>query len=148
MSIEKRRFIRFSLDIPAARFNEDGEKVHIMINQISIGGCLLDWEGVISVGDEFRMEVLLPNRNYLPLSCKAVYRFSGRGIGVKFMDISQFEQELIAGIISESLESAGLPVLVDPFSQPPRFLENNERKRNIPQINDDEDILENTIASE
>ncbi len=146
MSIEKRRFIRFSLDIPAVRFNNDGEPIHIMINQISIGGCFLDWEDSLLIGQEFRLEILLPNKNYLPLACKAVYRFNGKGIGVKFVDIFQFEQELIAEIISDNLESAGLPVLVDPFIQPPRFIE-EKRNRKHQNVQEDE-LLDIAIATE
>lgn len=148
MSIEKRRFIRFSLDIPAIRFNNDGEPIHIMINQISVGGCLLDWEDSICAGDEFRLEILLPNKNYLPLSGKAIYRFNGQGIGIKFTNISQFEQELIAGIISENLESAGLPVLVDPFTQPPQFVEENRKNNLFTKRQEEEDLLEKVIATE
>jgi hypothetical protein len=115
MSIEKRRYIRFSLDIPAIRFSKYGEALEVMINQISVGGCFIDWDESILVGDEFRMLIQLPNRNWLPLNCKALYRFADNGIGLKFLDITQFEQELISKIISRNLETQGLPLQVDPF---------------------------------
>ena len=103
MSIEKRRFIRFSLDIPVTRFAENGRPFPTYIRQVSVGGCMTDWEDDVYAGDEFRIEMQLPNKNKLPIMCKAIYRFAGKGLGVKFHDISQFEQELIAQIISENL---------------------------------------------
>jgi len=118
MGIEQRRHIRFSLDIAAVRYTRYGEAVETMISQISIGGCLAEWDENVYVGDEFRMLIELPNKNFLPLACKAMYKFADNGIGTKFLDITQFEQELLAKIISKTLEKQGLPLQVDPFAQP------------------------------
>ena len=119
MSINQRQHIRFSLDIPAIIYSKSGEKQETRLQQISIGGCFSEWEENVYVGDEFRMEIELPNRNYLPLHCKALYRFDQNGIGVKFVDICEFEQELIAKIIADKLEKEGVPLQVDPFVVPP-----------------------------
>lgn len=120
MSIEQRRFIRFSLDLPAYRNRENGDVYGMTIQQISIGGCLVEWDEETFVGDTFRLELELPNKNRLPLICKALYKFEGRGIGAKFVDITRFEQELVGQIISHSLEIDGLPLMVDPFSESPQ----------------------------
>ena len=150
MSIENRRFIRFSLDIPVTRFTENGRPIPTYIRQISVGGCMTDWEEDVYAGDEFRIEMQLPNKNRLPLMCKAIYRYSGKGIGIKFQDVSQFEQELIAQIISENLENEGLPVLVDPFTQPPKFteqaLKNDEIEAKEKRLQEDE-MIEEAIAT-
>ena len=69
------------------------------------------------------MEIELPNKNFLPLRCKALYRFENAGIGIKFVDISKFEQELIASIIANKLEQEGVPLHVDPFMVPPTLVE-------------------------
>lgn len=119
MSIEQRRFIRFSLDLPAYRYLENGDFYGTTVQQISIGGCLAEWDEETFVGDTFRLELELPNKNRLPLMCKALYKFEGRGIGAKFMDITRFEQELVGQVILHSLETDGLPLMVDPFSEPP-----------------------------
>ena len=89
-----------------------------MLQQISIGGCFTGWEENIFTGDEFRMEIPLPNGNRLPLACRAVYRFENTGVGVKFIDISQFEQSLVSKIITSKLAAEGLPLHIDPLSQP------------------------------
>lgn len=122
MSINQRQHIRFSLDIPAIIYSKFGEKQETRLEQISIGGCFTGWEENIYIGDEFRMEIELPNKNYLPLQCRALYRFDHTGIGVKFIDICEFEQELICKIIANKLEMEGVPLQVDPFVLPPTFV--------------------------
>ena len=122
MSINQRQHIRFSLDIPAFIFSKYGEKRETRLQQISIGGCFTGWEEDILIGDEFRMEIELPNKNYLPLHCKALYRFDHTGIGVKFVDICEFEQSLISRIIAGKLDDEGVPLQIDPFTVPPTFV--------------------------
>ncbi len=122
MSINQRQHIRFSLDIPAIIYSKFGEKQLTRLQQISIGGCFTDWDENILIGDEFRMEIELPNKNYLPLHCKALYRFEHTGIGVKFVEITKFEQSLISKIIAHKLENEGVPLQIDPFTLPPTFV--------------------------
>jgi PilZ domain len=147
MSIEQRRHVRFSLDIPAIRYTKYGERVGTVINQISIGGCLVEAEENIFVGEEFRLEVRLPNKNWLPLYCKVLYKAEDMGIGAKFLNITRFEQELLAKVISRSLEASNLPVQVSPFQNPSKT--NPKRE---PQITDrrakKEEILEQILSSE
>lgn len=123
MSINQRKHIRFSLDIPVTLQFKYGERQQAQLQQISIGGCFTGWEENIHVGDEFRMEIELPNKNFLPLECKALYRFDHTGIGVKFTDISRFEQELVTRIITHKLEQEGVPLQIDPFTLPPTVID-------------------------
>ena len=145
MTIEKRRHIRFSLDIPAIRYTRYGEAIPTVLYQISLGGCLAEWDENVYVGEEFRILIELPNKNFLPLKCKALYRFADNGIGTRFLDITQFEQELLSRIISNNLEKQGLPLQVDPFAQPKDF-----NKNKIPTLTDNrqrrEEILEDILS--
>lgn len=145
MTIEKRRHIRFSLDIPAIRYTRYGEAIPTVLHQISLGGCLAEWDENVYVGEEFRILIELPNKNFLPLKCKALYRFADNGIGTRFLDITQFEQELLSRIISNNLEKQGLPLQVDPFAQPKDF-----NKNKIPTLTDNrqrrEEILEDILS--
>ena len=143
MSISRRQHIRFSLDIPAVRYTKFGEKIQTLLSQISIGGCLAEWEDSLFTGDEFRLEIRLPNKNWLPLKCKVLYKSENNGVGVKFLDITRFEQELVAKIISDILAQEGLPIQVDPFGSPqkivdiitPRITDNRrEREEMLQQI--------------
>ncbi len=147
MTEYQRQHIRFSLDIPAVRYTKFGERIETVLLQISIGGGLAEWDENVYVGDEFRLEIRLPNKNWLPLKCKALYRFENNGVGIKFVDITRFEQELIARIISGSLAQEGLPMQIDPFAQPQRFTESS-----VPRLTDkrreQEAILERIMSSD
>lgn len=140
MSINQRRHTRFSLDIPAELITKFGERQVTLLQQISIGGCFTSWEENIYTGDEFRLEVELPNKNRLPLRCKAIYRFPETGIGVKFMDVTKFEQELLCKIISEHLRTEGIPVTVDPFEQPAAFFD-EKREPSITTARDQHELF-------
>jgi hypothetical protein len=148
MSISQRQHIRFSLDIPAWIFTKFGEKQQTLLQQISIGGCFTGWEENIYIGDEFRMEIQMPNGNYLPLHCKALYRFEHTGIGVKFVDITGFEQELVSQIIAARLDAEGVPLQVDAFSQPSTFTDESKAPR-ITDIREKTDaILERIMTTD
>lgn len=143
MNIEKRRYIRFSLDLQAYRRRENYDLLPTLVSQVSIGGCMIAWDENIFIGEKFRIELELPNKNRLPLLCRALYKFPGTGVGAKFVDITEFEQRLLGEIISHSLEDDGLPLLVDPFTIPPTYLS---------QASDNEEIFsrqrEDNIAEE
>src|SRR5687768_3380789 len=148
MSINQRRHTRFSLDFPAELITKFGERQVTLLQQISIGGCFTSWEENIYTGDEFRLEIELPNKNRLPLKCKAIYRFPDTGIGVKFIDITKFEQELLCRIISERLRVEGVPVHVDPFEQPAEYFD-QERKPHITTRRERHDaLLEEIMAGD
>ncbi|QQS41503.1 MAG: PilZ domain-containing protein [Acidobacteriota bacterium] len=121
MSINQRRHNRLAVDLPVFRFAKDGEKLETLIYQISVGGCLIAWDDTISQGEVFRMEIQLPNRNWLPLRCKAVYCFTDDAIGVQFEEITQFEQDLLVEIMSNKLTREGIPFNFDPYSPPSTY---------------------------
>ncbi|MEQ1606386.1 MAG: PilZ domain-containing protein [Pyrinomonadaceae bacterium] len=146
MSINQRQHIRFSLDIPAIIYTKFGERRETRLEQISIGGCFTAWEDDIYVGDEFRMEIELPNKNHLPLHCRALYRFDHAGIGVRFLNISGFEQELISRIIAHKLDMEGVPLQVDPFTLPPSFVTEDPSPR-ITEIREKRDTILERIMS-
>ena len=147
MSIEQRRHVRFSLDIPAIRYSKYGDASEILINQISIGGCLTEWEENVYIGDEFRLLIQLPNKNFLPLMCKVLYKFEGSGVGAQFLSITQFEQELLSKVISKNLEQQGLPVNVDPFAQPKKMASKNDAPRITDNRRQKEDILDGILSA-
>ena len=150
MSINQRQHIRFSLDIPAICHSKFGEKQETVLHQISIGGCLLEWDENLLTGEVFRLEIQLPNKNWLPLVCKVLYKFEDNGIGAKFIDITNFEQELVGKIIAHHLSQEGMPFQVDPFANPPKFAEEADRRQ--PKITDSrqqqDEILEKIMSSE
>ena len=110
-----------AVDLPAYRINANGEKLETLIYQIGVGGCLISWDESLQKGERFRMELQLPNLNWLPLSCKAVYCFTEDAVGVQFEDISKFEQDLLVEIMSNKLTRDGIPFEFDPYSPPKTF---------------------------
>ena len=148
MSINQRKHVRFSLDIPAILISKYGERQHTLLQQISIGGCFTDWEENIYAGDEFRLEIELPNKNRLPLSCKAVYRFEDTGIGVKFLNISEFEQSLVSKIIADRMDAEGVPLSVSPFDEPKRFKAEEPEPRIVTQRERQDAMLGEAMSSE
>lgn len=147
MSINQRQHIRFSLDIPATLITNHGERQETLLQQISIGGCFTDWEENIYPGDEFRLEIELPNKNRLPLKCKAMYRFENTGIGVTFVDVTPFEQKLISRVIENRIEIEGIPVTVDLFKQPSTFIGEDDYPQLSASRRDREKKLEEVMAS-
>jgi hypothetical protein len=147
MSNEQRRHIRFSLDIPAIRCTKYGEAVETTILQVSIGGCLVEWDENVYTGDEFRLLIQLPNKNFVPLLGKALYKFENNGIGTKFLDITQFEQELVSSIISHHLAQQGLPMQVDPFAVPRRLLI-NQTPRMSDERRERDEMLEKILSTD
>ncbi len=147
MPIEQRQHTRFSVEIPAVIFTKYGERQETVLQQISIGGCFTGWEENIFAGDEFRIEVVLPNGNRLPLLCKAVYRFENTGVGVRFIDITEFEQSLVAKIIIEKLRSEGMPTDVDLFTNS-AAAEKDQTPRITDARQEREDKLERVMSSE
>lgn len=146
MSIPQRQYIRFSLDLRVRIYDNYGQRREAGLTQVSIGGCFIDWDDEILVGDEFRMEMPLPDGNFLPLACKAIYRFEDMGIGIKFLDISQFEQQFISKIIEKRLEDEGVPLQIDPFNVPPRFI-NEEPSPRVIDIRQKRDLILERIMS-
>lgn len=147
MSIEQRRHIRFSLDIPAIRYTRYGEKFETSLTQISIGGCLIEADENLYIGDEIRLEIQLPNKNWLPLYCKVLYATEESGVGVKFLNITKFEQELVAKIISYNLEKSGLPLQINPFENPPKFRDSAEG-RFTDRRREREEMIEKIMSTE
>lgn len=147
MSIENRRYVRFLLDIPAVKHRADSQPSPTLIKQVSIGGCLTEWDDSVFPGDEYRLEVQLPNKNYLPLACKVIYKFENLGVGLKFPEIVQFEQELLSDVITEKLEQEGLPLFVDPFMLPSNYAEKQLSTADSKRMKQEE-MVEEAIASE
>ncbi len=126
MVSNKRQHIRLILDIPVFRFTRRNERISTMIYQVSIGGCLLEWDDAIGIDEEFRLEIKLPNENFLPVHCRVIYLFENDSIGIKFQDITKFEQELIAEVMKSNLTEEGIPVRIDPFSKHTEFMDYQE----------------------
>ncbi len=117
VSNESRQYIRFFITLQARRQLYGDRISPVLIKQISLGGCMVEWDENASIGEKIRIEVLLANGNWLPLIGKVLYRMPENGLGIKFQEITQFEQELLANLIQKQMERRGLPY-ENPFGLP------------------------------
>ncbi|MER3431130.1 MAG: hypothetical protein C4325_02850 [Blastocatellia bacterium] len=53
---------------------------------------------------------------------KALYRFEDTGIGARFIDITSFEQTLIAETINHRIAQERIPLIVDSFEAPKKYI--------------------------
>ena len=97
-------------------------------------------------GDLFRLEVELPNGNYVPFSCKAIYCLEEVGIGAKFLEATQFEKELLAKVIETKLENEDLPIVCDPMAAPARLFDRADPLRITDDVVIRESMLEEVMA--
>jgi PilZ domain len=117
VSNESRQFIRFSLTLQARRQVSSDRISPVLVKQISLGGCMVEWDENAAIGEKLRIEILLSNGNWLPLIGKVLYRMPENGLGIKFQEITQFEQELLANLIQKQMEKRGMPY-ENPFALP------------------------------
>lgn len=132
MSIEQRRYERFTIVLPAFRLMQNGERQSVALKQISILGCFLEWDEDLAIGDKFRLELVLPNQNRLPILCQTIYRLPDMGLGIKFVNVSRFEQDLISQLIVFEHEKNNLP-FKNPFNFPDTQIVEETTKNEIEQ---------------
>lgn len=134
MSESLRQFVRFPLDIEARICASTGERVDAVINEMSLGGCFFGSAWVETAGAAFRLEIRLPNGNWLPLNCVRVH--ARGGVGARFTEITGFEQNLLAQVIASASRSA-----VDPFSAPSEHSDIRIRRKVYSTSDSEEAIL-------
>lgn len=99
-----------SLNIPAFRINEEGEKRETIVQQINIDDFLIELEEKIEADEEFRIEVEMPNKNWLPLTCRVAERPEKEGNNYEMIDLTEFEIDLIGEILSYEGDLLDIPV--------------------------------------
>ena len=108
MLTERRKYQRYPLTLTTQKTEENGTVTELRILEMSVGGCFLQWFAGAELGDNFRLKIPLLNRNFLPVFCKVIYRFPNKGIGIKFVNLTKFEQDLIAEIIFAHVRNENL----------------------------------------
>ncbi len=89
-----------SLNIPAFRTTVEGERRETIVQQINIDDFLIELEEKIEPDEEFRIEIEMPNKNLLPLTCRTVERTEKEGNNYEMIDLTEFEIDLIGEILS------------------------------------------------
>ncbi|NNE97821.1 MAG: hypothetical protein HKN25_02240 [Pyrinomonadaceae bacterium] len=99
-----------TLNIPAFRVNEEGERCETIVQQINIDEFLIELEENIQPDEEFRIEIQMPNKNWLPLTCRTVERPEKDSNSYEMIDLTEFEIDLIGEIMSHEGDLLDVPI--------------------------------------
>lgn len=94
-----------------------GERVEVAVPDIGLGGCFFEGLWVEAAGERFGVELRMPDGNWLPLDCERVRQEDG-GVGVRFVDVTLFQQDLLARVLAAAARKAGIPERTDLLAAP------------------------------
>ncbi len=69
---------------------------------ISLGGCCIESIGRVAVGEKFRFEIQLPSGSWMPLQGEVVCFRDYLGFGLRFIGLTDQEQQMLALVIGAS----------------------------------------------
>lgn len=69
------------------------------LSDIGLGGCYIESLGQVSDGEEIRIEIQLPTGRWLSLRGMIVYHLQNLGFGLRFIDLSETQVEVIRNLI-------------------------------------------------
>jgi hypothetical protein len=101
MGIERRRHKRVSVSLEA-RLEGLHSNYPARVSDISIGGCYVETMAQVAIGETLRIEVKLPTENWLYLRGEVLYVHHTVGFGIRFLQLSQLEMEILNNLISLS----------------------------------------------
>ena len=94
----RRRDIRVSLPLEA-RFEALSGKHTARLSDVSLGGCYVETLSHVTIGEAIQFMINLPTGRWLPLRGEVVYHQPNLGFGVRFVNLSDDEREMLAYVI-------------------------------------------------
>jgi len=76
-------------------------------SDISMGGCYLDLKAPVQVGQRISFVIQLPSDRGLSLRGEVVHQRQNSGFGVRFTDLHESSQEMLARLIESAREGQG-----------------------------------------
>jgi PilZ domain len=101
MPENKRRDERYLLPLEVHWESLSGKR-EARVDDISLGGCYIESIAQVSVGEEIRFELQLPTGGRMPLHGEVIHHQPGLGFGVRFINLSMMERNVLAHVIKES----------------------------------------------
>ena len=95
MTDEKRRHERAPILVEIL-LEGSTSKDHARTTDISEGGCFIDTMGRAAVGEMISFKLLLSEDEWIAVGGEVVYELAGTGFGVRFLNISDSDRELLA----------------------------------------------------
>ena len=101
MDEERRRHKRVSVSLEA-KLEGLHSNYPARVSDISIGGCYVETLAQVSVGEHVRVEVRMPTGSWLSLRGEVLYFHHTVGFGMRFLQLSQLEMEILNNLVSYS----------------------------------------------
>jgi hypothetical protein len=103
MSQDRRRSPRLRTNLKT--YWESGAERHegVVLN-LSVTGCFIVTPANVLAGTVIRVEVGQPNLLHMTLEGRAVHILKGRGVGVRFKDMTLTQQALLAKLLKNIIE--------------------------------------------
>jgi len=98
MSDERRSSERVLFPLEA-RWEGQSGRHPARITDISLGGCYIESRGQVTDGEIISFELQLQTGNWLRLRGTVAYQLSNIGFGVKFVDLSEAQINLLSDVI-------------------------------------------------
>ena len=94
----RRRDVRVSLPLEA-RFEALSGKHTARLSDVSLGGCYVETLSHVTIGEAIQFGIHLPTGRWLTLKGEVVYHHRNLGFGVRFVDLSDEEREMLEHIV-------------------------------------------------
>ncbi len=104
MSDERRHAERVPLSLEVRWESLSGRQASARISDISLNGCYVESLAQVAFGERVRLEVNLPTGRWMPLNGEVVYQHPNVGFGLRFGNLSEVEQRMIAQLIEYARE--------------------------------------------
>lgn len=101
MPENKRRDERFTLPLEVHWESLSG-KHEARVGDISLGGCYIESLAQVTTGDQIQFEIQLPTGGRMPLRGEVVHHQPNMGFGVRFVNLSVMERNVLAHVIDRS----------------------------------------------
>ncbi len=98
MTINRRSDERISINLPA-RWDGLSGKHEARIEDLSMGGCFVNTQGRVDVGEIVGVEIKLPSGEWLKLRGEVASFIAGTGFGVLFTFLTEDEAQAIGELI-------------------------------------------------
>jgi Tfp pilus assembly protein PilZ len=69
------------------------------LSDLGVGGCFVETLARVSVGEEVNLKIHSPTGRWLPLQGEVVYQQPNLGFGLRFINQSELEREMLEQII-------------------------------------------------
>ncbi len=102
-NIEQRKHQRAQLPLKV-RWLNTSEVYTTRHSELSLGGCYLDLEAPVPVGQRLSFVIQLSSKRWLPLQGEVVHQRQDLGFGMRFINLRRSSQEGLARLIEAARE--------------------------------------------